>query len=129
MSTDSVDVTNRLPRADFRECLLMRSTNTLKLALASTALMLVAGCSKPSDQSEPPRKAEAVSPAGSAKEAAADAASGAAASIPDIGGAAAPGVAFTYSYAFTLPAKAISDVQQKHAMDCERLGPSRCRVP
>lgn len=101
----------------------MRSNNTLKLALASTALMLVAGCSKPSDHSEPPRQAEAASPAGAAREAAADAAS-----VPDIGGAAAPGVAFTYSYAFTLPARAISDVQQKHAAACEQLGPSRCRI-
>lgn len=104
----------------------MRSTTTLKLALASTALMLLAGCSKPSDHSEPPRPAvEAASPAGSAREAAADSA---AASVPDIGGAAAPGVAFTYSYAFTLPSKAISEVQQKHAMACERLGPTRCRI-
>ncbi len=104
----------------------MRSTNTLKLALASTALMLVAGCSKAPDSSEPPRRTtqEAASPAGAAREAA----SAADASVPDIGGAAAPGVAFTYSYAFALPAKAISDVQQKHAMACERLGPGRCRI-
>jgi Domain of unknown function (DUF4349) len=47
---------------------------------------------------------------------------------PDIGRAVAPGVAFAYSYAFTLPAKAISGVQQDHAAACAKLGTSRCRV-
>jgi len=47
---------------------------------------------------------------------------------PVIGGAVAPGVAFTYAYSFSLPAKAISGVQQEHAAACERLGAKRCRV-
>ena len=47
---------------------------------------------------------------------------------PGIGGIVAPGVAFTYSYAFTLPAKAIAGIQQEHASACEKLGPTRCRV-
>jgi Domain of unknown function (DUF4349) len=47
---------------------------------------------------------------------------------PDIGRAVTPGVAFAYSYAFTLPAKAISGVQQEHAAACAKLGTSRCRV-
>jgi len=89
MSTDSVDVTKPPQRAGFQECFLMRSTTTLKLALASTALMLVAACSKAPDSSDAPRPAtqEAASPASAAREAAADAAS-----VPDIGGVAAPGV-------------------------------------
>ena len=52
----------------------------------------------------------------------------AAAGAPDIGGAVAPGVAFRYDYTFTLPGKAISQVQQQHAQACQKLGPSRCRV-
>lgn len=47
---------------------------------------------------------------------------------PGIGGIVAPGVAFTYNYAFTLPAKAIAGLQQQHASACEKLGTSRCRV-
>lgn len=47
---------------------------------------------------------------------------------PGIGGAVAPGVAFSYAYAFSLPTKAISGVQQEHAAACLKLGSSRCRV-
>lgn len=47
---------------------------------------------------------------------------------PAISGAVAPGVAFRYNYAFTLPGKSISQVQQQHAAACQNLGPSRCRV-
>lgn len=107
----------------------MRSTRTLATALASTALLLVAGCSKSADQ-----PADAASDAAAAAEAVAGAAPAAADgssardSVPDIGGVVAPGVAFTFNYAFTLPAKAIGGVQQEHANACMRLGPSRCRV-
>ena len=48
--------------------------------------------------------------------------------VPGINGAVAPGVAFTYAYAFSLPTKAISTVQQEHAAACLKLGASRCRV-
>src|SRR5207244_398859 len=47
---------------------------------------------------------------------------------PGIGGSVAPGVAFTYDFAFTLPAKAIAGVQREHAAACEKLGVTRCRV-
>ncbi len=47
---------------------------------------------------------------------------------PAINAAVAPGVAFTFSYAFSLPAKAIPGVQQEHAAACQQLGPSRCRI-
>jgi hypothetical protein len=47
---------------------------------------------------------------------------------PQIDRSIAPGVAFTFDYAFTLPAKAITGVQREHAAACARLGPSRCRV-
>jgi hypothetical protein len=41
---------------------------------------------------------------------------------------AAPGVAFNYRYAFRLPAKRISEVQEQHAALCEKLGVDRCRI-
>jgi VIT1/CCC1 family predicted Fe2+/Mn2+ transporter len=78
------------------------------LALCAPALLLTA-CS--AEKSEAPASEEA-----------------AAAGAPNISGAVAPGVAFRYDYAFTLPGKAISQVQQKHAAACQKLGPDRCRV-
>jgi len=47
---------------------------------------------------------------------------------PRIDRSIAPGVAFKFDYAFTLPAKAITGVQHEHAAACARLGPDRCRV-
>lgn len=47
---------------------------------------------------------------------------------PGLSRAVAPGVAFTYEYAFTLPASAISRIQRQHAQACAQLGPDRCRV-
>jgi hypothetical protein len=62
------------------------------------------------------------------EEAAADQNANAESVGPAISGAAAPGVAFRYDYAFTLPGQSISQVQQQHAAACQNLGPSRCRV-
>ena len=62
------------------------------------------------------------------EEAATDQTAGAESAGPAISGVVAPGVAFRYDYAFTLPGKAISQVQQQHAAACQNLGPSRCRV-
>lgn len=94
------------------------SPTALTLTLA-TALALSACSGEKSEE-----------PAAYASEAAAD--SGAATSSglagPDIGGKVAPGVAFTYNYAFTLPGKSISGVQREHAAACEKLGTARCRV-
>lgn len=101
----------------------MRVRHPSALIAATTALLLVAGCSQKSEDASAPR---AETPPGQEAAAAADAASEKAG--PDIGGAVAPGVAFTYRYAFTLPVKAISGVQREHAAACERLGPTRCRV-
>lgn len=41
---------------------------------------------------------------------------------------AAPGVAFNYRYAFSLPAERISAAQEEHAAACEKLGIARCRI-
>lgn len=105
----------------------MRSRHPSYLLLASTAVLLVAGCSK-SENDQSTEAASEAAPAATRHEAAADAASAGTAQAPDIGQAVAPGVAFSYRYAFTLPAKAIAGVQQQHAAACERLGPTRCRV-
>lgn len=47
---------------------------------------------------------------------------------PDVSPAAAPGVAFSYRYAFRLPGERIARVQEQHARACEQLGASRCRI-
>lgn len=99
----------------------MRFTTTLAIALASTALALSA-CSKSSDEAAS-TAADATAEAGAG---AADATSSSRGAMPDIG--LAPGVSFAYQYAFTLPATAISGVQQQHAASCQRLGSARCRV-
>lgn len=41
---------------------------------------------------------------------------------------AAPGVAFNYRYAFSLPAPKIAAAQETHAAACEKLGVARCRI-
>ena len=97
----------------------MRLPRTALIAFVTPALLLSA-CSAEKAQDSEPASSEAAS--STAESSAADAAG------PGIGGAVAPGVAFTYAYAFTLPAKAVSSVQREHAAACERLGASRCRV-
>ncbi len=90
--------------------------------IALSAALALSACSKAQDA------AATSTDAATEAAAAADSASSANEAGPDIGGIVAPGVAFSYSYAFTLPAKAISGVQRDHAAACERLGATRCRV-
>lgn len=47
---------------------------------------------------------------------------------PGIAVTSAPGVAFSYRYAFTLPAERVSAAQETHAQACEKLGVARCRI-
>ncbi|HEX8191507.1 MAG TPA: hypothetical protein VF552_01275 [Allosphingosinicella sp.] len=47
---------------------------------------------------------------------------------PNVNPAAAPGVAFSYAYAFRLEAARIAAVQERHAAACEQLGVNRCRI-
>lgn len=88
--------------------------------------VMLAGCSKSSDEAAPAydRAAE------SARMTSVDTTAGAppAMRAPGIDITAAPGVAFNYRYAFVLPDKAISAVQEQHAAACEKLGPARCRI-
>ena len=41
---------------------------------------------------------------------------------------ALPRIAYSYSYAFRLPAPAVTRVQDSHVALCDRLGPARCRI-
>jgi len=47
---------------------------------------------------------------------------------PGIAVTAAPGVAFTYRYAFRLPAAKLAAAQEVHAQACEKLGVAHCRI-
>jgi hypothetical protein len=47
---------------------------------------------------------------------------------PGIDPSVAPGVAFDFSYGFTLPEQQIASVQESHAALCGRLGATHCRV-
>jgi hypothetical protein len=47
---------------------------------------------------------------------------------PDVGPTAVAGVAMTYAYNFLLPAQQVAATQEKHASQCEALGPARCRI-
>lgn len=47
---------------------------------------------------------------------------------PNISPTAAPGVAFSYDYQFSLPDQRIAVAQEAHAAACEKLGVSRCRI-
>lgn len=78
-------------------------------------LLALAACSKPSQpENDAPRRsatgdAEMAAPGGIALT-------------------AAPGVAFSYHYAFSLGAPRIAGAQEAHAQACEKLGIARCRI-
>jgi hypothetical protein len=107
----------------------MRSSTTNLAMLLSASLLAVSGCSKPAED-----VAAESETAAAATDAAAVSATRSAGSIrvdneaPGLDTSAAPGVAFTYRYAFTLPAKAISRVQREHIAACERLGIKLCQI-
>ena len=73
--------------------------------LASTVILLSSCSEKPADE------AEQSSFAG-----------------PQLSASAAPDVAFTYDYAFSLPNSSVALLQEQHASACEKLGPTRCRI-
>ena len=88
----------------------------LLLSASLVALVATAGC-------------KGAQPFAESREPAAAAAENAdARAAPDVSLAAAPGVAFNYSYSFVLPDKGISAIQEIHAAACEKLGPSQCRI-
>ncbi len=89
----------------------------LLLSTSLIALIAIAGCGKKAEESSVQRQPSIASAQN-------DDSLGA----PDINIAAAPGVAFRYSYSFVLPDKAIAAVQEGHAAACEKLGPNQCRI-
>ena len=91
-----------------------------KLLLAGAALLALSACGQKTAD-------EAASEAPAATEASADAAS-AEGALPDIGQTIAPGVAFDFSYDFSLAEDRIAEAQEAHAALCGKLGLSRCRV-
>lgn len=93
------------------------------LLLVTCATLTLAGCSA-DKQNEESAASVGQSPSRPADSAAMQSSNAG----PEIDGAVTPGVAFTYSYSFSLPAKAISTIQREHAAACERLGIARCRV-
>lgn len=91
------------------------------MATVGVASLALAGCSKSENSSSgggsfsSPPQAPAMR----------DIAEGAA---PGIAVTAAPGVAFTYRYAFRLPAAKLAAAQEAHAQACEKLGIAHCRI-
>ena len=88
------------------------------MATVGTTALLLAACSQ-SDSSS------SSSTGGSSSTAMRDVAEGAA---PSVNVTAAPGVAFTYRYAFRLPAEKLAGAQEAHALACEKLGVTKCRI-
>lgn len=99
----------------------MRYPSASLIALSLPILLLTACSAEKSEDAAAPSDS-AVQSATAPRATSADMAG------PGIDGSVAPGVAFTYAYAFSLPTKAISTVQQGHAAACLKLGPTRCRV-
>ena len=104
----------------------LESKNIHRLSfIAIVAALALAGCSKADGDAEV--AAEAAAPA----EAASDSATGSvpnAASVTGADPSVAPGVAFTYDFAFRLPDDQVSVAQDRHVEACARLGRNRCRV-
>jgi Domain of unknown function (DUF4349) len=96
---------------------------SMPILLATTAL--IAACSQQTSESSP-----ATAPVTSAdvREEAESAGGAPSMRAPGISPRSAPGVAFSYRYAFVLPDEAIAGVQESHASACEKLGPTQCRI-
>lgn len=96
------------------------------IATACTTALVLAGCSKSenslsNERLDAPQTGSAAPPVVMSR----DVAEGAA---PGINVTAAPGVAFTYRYAFRLPAEKLAVAQEAHAQACEALGIAKCRI-
>jgi hypothetical protein len=94
-----------------------------KILLATTALLAVTACNK----SEEPSQNTAVATESVAADASASS-KDEGSTPPDIAATVAPGVAFDFNYAFSLPEAKIAQAQEAHAALCGKLGISRCRV-
>ncbi len=106
----------------------MRSVPFIPAMMLSASLAMLAGCSEAPTDKEAARSETVSDAAGQPPPTAASADKARSEEAPGLTTSAAPGVAFAYSYTFTLPGKAISDVQHRHAAACEELGAQRCQV-
>jgi hypothetical protein len=104
-----------------------RSLPFLVLLLATAA-----ACSKSnperSGSSEPSAQGSNAAMTYDTSESAAPAARASRDGGPNVGVTAAPGVAFNYSYRFSLPPTNIAAVQEEHAQKCEQLTVAHCRI-
>ncbi len=101
--------------------LLQRGVNAMNAKWMVIPLLLgAAACSKANDEGS---TGNAV-----AAETSVTAADRAGQQPPGIDSSVAPGVAFDFRYAFSLPEKQIALVQEGHASQCARLGAAHCRV-
>ncbi|WP_165799668.1 DUF4349 domain-containing protein [Sphingomonas oleivorans] len=92
---------------------------------AITAMLVVAGCSRaPEGGSDV--GTEGPQPLSVKKDLLSEAAPDASAATPIK--VSIPQIAYTYQYAFRLPAAAIAPAQDRHIALCDQLGPERCRV-
>jgi len=93
------------------------------MATVGAAALVLAGCSKSENSSS--SFGGGGSTQSSSPAAMRDVAEGVA---PGVNVTAAPGVAFTYRYAFRLPAEKLAGAQEAHAQACEKLGVAKCRI-
>ena len=105
-----------------------RSLPFLVLLLATAA-----ACSKSNSDRSGPSEPQAQTSNAAARYDTSESAAPAAARAsrdggPNVGVTAAPGVAFNYAYAFSLPPTRIAEVQEQHAQMCEHLTVARCRI-
>ncbi len=107
----------------------MRSRRIVPTLLLSSALLLAAGCAQaPADNEAASADISSEATQSTAPVAGAEAEAASEGDAPGLTSGAAPGVAFAYRYAFSLPDDAISEVQHRHAAACEELGQQRCQV-
>ena len=78
------------------------------ISIAMIGLLSLAACSKQAPNAEEAAKTEQAG--------------------PNIGGTLIPGIALSYSYAFRLPIEQVAATQERHAGQCEALGPDKCRI-
>lgn len=99
----------------------------MRKSLSMLPLVALMACSQsePSDQA----RYEQASIVADTREDSSRAAGQSAIAAPGgIGITAAPGVAFAYRYAFSLPSEKVAEAQEAHAQSCEKLGIARCRI-
>ncbi len=103
-----------------------------KFLFAGAAVLALSACGQKAEDrtaaTEAAASNDAQGPATDASAPSSEAAKDLAEQPPGIGANVAPGVAFDYRYAFSLPEVQIARVQEEHAALCAKLGAGNCRV-